>query len=102
MRAQRLFANHRDPLPEPVKCHRKTAAMYMAIASNDALSNVTSMLHLPSDFTILYDLSRIDEPGLKVAFKEGWITLHYANAMRLQCKCNANASSNALALLQHC
>jgi len=70
----RLFANHRDPLPEPVRCHHQTARRYMSVSANEELSKSTSMLNLPSDVTLLYDLSRIDEPGLKVAFKEGWIT----------------------------
>lgn len=70
----RLFANHRDPLPEPVRCHPRNAQRYICIAKNAELTIATLMPHLPSDMTILYDLSRIDEPGLKVAFKEGWIT----------------------------
>jgi hypothetical protein len=56
-------ASRRDPLPEPVRCHRKTAHQYMSIAGNEALANVTSMLHLPCDATLLYLLSRIDKEG---------------------------------------
>lgn len=70
----RLFASHRDPLPEPVRCRRQTAHMYMSISGNEALSNVQSIGHLPADVTLLYALSRIDAPGLAVAFSEGWIT----------------------------
>ncbi len=70
----RLFANHKNALPEPVRCAPQHARRYMEIASNAVLSDGTSMFHLPQEMTLLYELSRIDEPGLKVAFAEGWIT----------------------------
>jgi hypothetical protein len=59
----RLFASHRDPLPEPVRCHKRTAQKYISIATNVALSEAASMPLLPVDFVILYELSRIDKEG---------------------------------------
>lgn len=70
----RLFANHRDPLPEPVRCSPQYARQFIEIAKNETLSNGNNSLYLPPTVDVLYALSKIDEPGLKVAFSEGWIT----------------------------
>ena len=59
---------------EPVKCHPNWARRYISIAQNETLSNAHHSVVLPRDINILYELSRIDEPGLKIAFAEGWIT----------------------------
>ena len=50
------------------------AQKIMSIASNDIITNTKHASYLPRDATILYELSRIDEAGLKIAFAEGWIT----------------------------
>ena len=70
----RLFANHKNALPEPVRCHPAQATKYMKVTECEPLSNVASAQYLPCAIELLYELSRIDEPGLKVAFAEGWIT----------------------------
>ena len=59
---------------EPVRCHPVWARRYISIAQNEILSNGHHSVVLPRDINILYELSRIDEPGLKIAFAEGWIT----------------------------
>ena len=46
----------------------------MSIAGNETLANVANWPHFPAAVDLLYELSRIDAPGLKVAFSEGWIT----------------------------
>lgn len=70
----RLFANHRDPLPDPVRCSHSYAKEFMAIASNEVLANSQNSGHLPPTVDVIYALSKIDAPGLKVAFQEGWVT----------------------------
>jgi hypothetical protein len=70
----RLFANHRDPLPEPVKCDHSYARRFMSIAENEVLSQLDNRPTLPATVDVLYALAKIDGPGLKVAFSEGWIT----------------------------
>jgi protein gp37 len=47
---------------------------YMAIATNEALSNTSQWTHLPASWTTLYELSRLDAPRLKMAFKNGDVT----------------------------
>jgi hypothetical protein len=46
----------------------------MAIACNAELSNRAHVRVLPHSWGTLYELSRLDPEGLKVAFDEHWIT----------------------------
>jgi hypothetical protein len=71
---EKLFANHPKHVPEPVNCNSRTARKLMAIARNAELSNRTHGSVLPSSWRTLYELSRIDPQGLKIAFDEHWIT----------------------------
>jgi hypothetical protein len=63
---ERLFANHADPLPEPVTCSPDWARRFMAIARNKALTNGNYGSHLPASIHTLADLSKLPEDKLEV------------------------------------
>jgi hypothetical protein len=69
----RLFASHKDPLPQPVRCSARYAQQFIAIAENAVLTDANNSSHLPPTVDVLYALSRIDASGLAVAFHEGWV-----------------------------
>lgn len=72
----RLFSNHKEPLAEPVTCSPQWARKFMSIAENETLANGNSRFVLPRDVNLLYELSRIDGPGLKIALEKGLISPH--------------------------
>ncbi|GLI94309.1 hypothetical protein [Methylocystis echinoides] len=70
---ERLFANHADPLPEPVACSHDTAKRLMAIARTPALSKGAHAPLLPTSWTTLYELTKLPEDKLEIALSEGWV-----------------------------
>lgn len=70
---ERMFANHADPLPEPVACSHDTAKRLMAVARNPALSNGAHAPLLPPSWTTLYELTKLPEDKLETAITEGWV-----------------------------
>lgn len=70
---QRLFANHPDPLPEPVSCSPGTAQRLMKIASNPVLAKAAHAPVLPCSWMTLYELTKVPDDRLEIALQEGWI-----------------------------
>lgn len=65
---KRLFANHPDPLPEPIRCSHRQANKYMSIAGNEELQKAPHAALLPPSSEVLYELSRLDKSDLITAF----------------------------------
>jgi hypothetical protein len=70
----RLFANHRAPVADPVRCTRQTAAKLMAIATHPVLANVAHVRHLPPSWGTLYELTKVPTVRLERALADGRIT----------------------------
>jgi len=63
----------------------RDAQRYMAVAANTFLSNATHVSHLPSAYSTLYQLSRLDAPALEGAVARGAVcpTMTREQARRL-------------------
>lgn len=70
---ERLFANHPDPLPEPVNCSPSTARRLMMIAGHKGVANRAHAHVLPPSWTTLYELTKLPEDKLEIALAEGWV-----------------------------
>lgn len=58
---ERLFANHQNPVAEPVHCTPGTAQRFMAIASHPVLSKAAHGQLLPPSWRTLYELTKVHE-----------------------------------------
>jgi hypothetical protein len=70
---ERLFANHPNPLPEPVNCTPDWARRFMSIASNALIANGKYASHFPQSIETLSALAKLPEDKLEVALSEGWV-----------------------------
>jgi hypothetical protein len=64
----RMFTDNLVPFGQ------RTADRLMAIAANPVLSNSTHGSNLPPSWRTLYELTKVDQPKLKAALKDGLIT----------------------------
>jgi hypothetical protein len=96
---ERLFANHADPLENPVKCTSRTAQMLMKIAGDPILSNTNHGSVLPPSWRTLYELSTLPPDKLQVALDEHWIRPEMQRKDVAELKGNVRRSPSARSLI---
>jgi hypothetical protein len=69
----RMFADHAEPIAEPVWCSKGTAERLMKIATHSVLSNAAHVPNLPPTWGTLYELTKVARPRLLEAIKRGEI-----------------------------
>jgi hypothetical protein len=69
----RMFHDHPEHVPDPLRCSDRTARRFMAIANNTVLSNRTHVSDLPPSWGTLYALSRVDDATLECAVRDGTV-----------------------------
>jgi hypothetical protein len=70
---ERLFAGHPAAVLRPVPFSIRTAQRLMAIAEHPVLAQATHVSCLPPSWGTLYELTKVSEPVLERALRDGWI-----------------------------
>jgi len=70
----KLFRDHADHVPQPLRISKRTAEVFMAIAKHPVLADAQHVAHLPGSWGTLGVLARLPAPVLEAAIRDGRVT----------------------------